>query len=62
MRYVDCTVHEAEVRWNELTELCAVLPLHSVPDSTTLYRFLARLDPVDVACVMDEIVLRMPLR
>jgi len=41
------------------TQNC-VLPLNSVPDYTTLYRFLARLDPADVAPVLNEIVRRMP--
>jgi UTP--glucose-1-phosphate uridylyltransferase len=35
--------------------------LHSIPDDTTLYRFLARLDPADVARAMNEIVRRMLL-
>lgn len=59
MRYEDCTFREAEVRFNEHTELRSVLKLNSVPDYTTLYRFLARLSEQDVARVMHETVLRM---
>jgi len=40
----------------------SALELNSVPDYTTLYRFLARLDPNDVARVINEIVRRMPER
>ena len=62
MRYEDWTFREAEVRLSEHVELRSALQLNSVPDYTTLYRFLARLDPVDVARAMDEIVRRMPGR
>jgi len=62
MRYEDWTFREAEVRLREHIELRSALELQSVPDYTTLYRFLVRLDPADVARVMDEIVRRMPGR
>jgi hypothetical protein len=63
MRYEDWTFREAEVRLCEHTEPRSALQLSSVPDYTTLYRFLARLDPADVAPrVMNEIVRRMPGR
>lgn len=62
MRYEDWTFREAEVRLSEHTELRSALALKSVPDYTTLYRFLARLNVDDVARVMDEIVRRMPGR
>src|SRR5580704_8428955 len=62
MRYEDWTFREAEVRLGEHAELRSALELNSVPDYTTLYRFLARLDPEDVARVMNEIVRRMPGR
>lgn len=62
MRYEDWTFREAEVRLNEHTELRSALQLSSVPDYTTLYRFLVRLDPDDVARAMDQIVRRMPGR
>ena len=60
MRYEDWTFREAEVRLREHSELRSALQLKSVPDYTTLYRFLVRLDPADVARVMEEIVRRMP--
>lgn len=44
MRYEDWTFREAEVRLSEHRELREVLQLKSVPDYTTLYRFLKRLD------------------
>jgi len=44
MRYEDWTFRETEVRLREHRELRRVLKLRSVPDYTTLYRFLKRLD------------------
>ena len=44
MRYEDWTFREAEVRLGEHRELRQTLGLVSVPDYTTLYRFLKRLD------------------
>jgi hypothetical protein len=44
MRYEDWTFREAEVRLREHRELREALQLPSVPDYTTLYRFLKRLD------------------
>jgi hypothetical protein len=46
----------------EHAELRSALQLNSVPDYTTLYRFLARLGPSDVARGMNEMVRRMPGR
>ncbi len=51
MRYEDWTFREAEVRLSEHAELRSALELNSIPDYTTLYRFLARLEPDDVARV-----------
>jgi IS5 family transposase len=62
MRYEDWTFREAEVRLSEHAELRSALQLKSVPDYTTLYRFLLRLDPADLARVMEQIVRRMPGR
>jgi len=62
MRYEDWTFREAEVRLSEHSELRSALQLKSVPDYTTLYRFLARLDPDDIDCALDEVVRRMPGR
>jgi hypothetical protein len=47
---------------SEHAELRSALELPFVPDHTTLYRFLVRLDPNDVARVVKEIVRRMPGR
>src|SRR5262249_48215433 len=44
MRYEDWTFREAQVRLGEHQELRAALGLERVPDYTTLYRFLRRLD------------------
>ena len=44
MRYEDWTFREAEVRLGEHRELRQVLGLVRVPDFTTPYRFLHRLD------------------
>jgi IS5 family transposase len=62
MRYEDWTFREAEVRLSEHSELRSALQLKSVPDYTTLYRFLVRLDPNDIDHAMDEVVRRMPGR
>src|SRR5260370_19006322 len=48
MRFEDWTFREAEVRLREHQELRAVLQLPAVPDYTTLYRFLRRLEDVTV--------------
>lgn len=44
MRYEDWTFRETEVRLAEHRELRRALKLKAVPDYTTLYRFLRRLD------------------
>ncbi|MGB8479175.1 MAG: transposase [Acidobacteriaceae bacterium] len=62
MRYEDWTFREAEVRLSEHAELRSALRLNFVPDHTTLYRFLLRLNEEDVARVLTEIVRRMPGR
>jgi hypothetical protein len=62
MRYEDWTFREAEVGLCEHYELRSALKLRSVPDYTTLYRLLKRLQEDDAARVMREIVLRMPGR
>jgi hypothetical protein len=62
MRYEDWTFREAEVRLSEHAELRSALQLSSVPDYTTLYRFLTRLREEDVARVLREIVRRVPGR
>jgi hypothetical protein len=62
MRYEDWTFREAEVRLAEHRELRRALHLRRVPDYTTLCRFLARLDPTDIARVVAEISRRLPPR
>ncbi len=54
MRYEDWTFREAEVRLAEQGELRRVLGLRSVPDHTTLYRFLKRLKPGTITKALGE--------
>jgi Transposase DDE domain/Transposase domain (DUF772) len=61
MRYEDWTYREAEVRLAEHSELRRALQLRSVPDYTTLYRFLRRLDETAITRALNEVVYRMPL-
>lgn len=44
MRYEGWTFRETKVRLREHGELCAALELARVPDHTTLYRFMRRVD------------------
>src|SRR5579875_1825428 len=60
MRYEDWTFREAEVRLREHQELRQTLGLKSVPDFTTLYRFLKRLDGPSLDRAVGETVRRMP--
>lgn len=59
MRYEDWTFREAEVRLSEHRELRQVLGLASVPDFTTLYRFLQRLDDQTIDRAVGETVRRL---
>src|SRR6202047_4553775 len=59
MRYEDWTFREAEVRLGEHRELRQVWGLGSVPDFTTLYRFLQRLDDQTIDRAVGETVRRM---
>lgn len=54
MRYEDWTFRETEVRLREHGELRRVLGLRSVPDYTTLYRFLKRLDEQTLGQALGE--------
>src|SRR5580698_4913368 len=54
MRYEDWTSREAEVRLGELCELRQALGQVSVPDFTTLYRFLQRLDDLTIDWAVGE--------
>ncbi len=56
IRYEDWTYREAEVRLSEHAELRRALRLRSVPDYTTLYRFLRRLDETAIAHALNEVV------
>jgi hypothetical protein len=59
MRYEDWTFREAETRLREHQELRAALQLTAVPDYTTLYRFLRRLEDDTVNRGLDETVRRL---
>ena len=59
MRYEDWAFREAEVRLSEHRELRQVLGLGSVQDSTTLYRFLQRLDDQTIDHAVGETVRRL---
>src|SRR5712691_10794010 len=59
MRYEDWTFREAEVRLREHSELRATLRLSSVPDHTTVYRFLCRLPDDTIDHVLGESVRRL---
>jgi hypothetical protein len=59
MRYEDWTFREAEVRLGEHRELRQTLGLLRVPDFTTLYRFLKRLDASTLDRAVGETVRRM---
>jgi hypothetical protein len=59
MRYEDWTFREAEVRLGEHRELRQALGLTSVPDFTTLYRFLRRLDDQTIDRAVGETVRRL---
>jgi hypothetical protein len=59
MRYEDWTFPEAEVRLGEHRELRQVLGLVRVPDFTTLYRFLQRLDDQTIDRAVGETVRRL---
>jgi hypothetical protein len=59
MRYEDWTFREAEVRLAEHRELRQALGLASVPDFTTLYRFLQRLDDSTIDQAVGQTVHRL---
>lgn len=59
MRYEDWTFREAEVRLTEHRELRRALGLHRVPDYTTLYRFLRRLEEATIQRVLAAVVRRV---
>ena len=59
MRYEDWTFREAEVRLRVHRERRQILRLEGVPDFTTLYRFLKRLDSQTIDRAVGETVRRM---
>jgi len=59
MRYEDWTFRETEVRLREHGELRRVLRLRSVPDYTTLYRFLKRLEENTIHQALGEAARRL---
>jgi Transposase domain (DUF772) len=59
MRYEDWTFREAEVRLREHGELRQALELKSVPDFTTLYRFLRPVDEATLGRAVEETVRRL---
>ncbi len=59
MRYEDWTFRETEVRLREHSELRRVLGLKSVPDYTTLYRFLKRLEKKKIDDALGEAARRL---
>lgn len=62
MRYAGWTWREAEVRLSEHSELRRALRLRSVPDYTTLHRFLHRVAESSFAALLEETVRRFPRR
>jgi hypothetical protein len=62
MRFEDWTFREAEVRLREHQELRAALQLQAVPDYTTVYRFLKRLEDDTVDRGLQETVRRLRRR
>lgn len=62
MRYEDWTFREAEVRLAEHAALRKAVGLTAVPDYTTLYRFLRRLDEDTIQRVLTAVVRRLPAK
>lgn len=60
MRYEDWTFRETEVRLGEHSELRKALCLKSVPDYTTLYRFMRRLDQSAIDEALADTTARLP--
>lgn len=62
MRYEDWTFRAAEVRLAEHTELRRALELQTVPDYSTLFRFMLRIEEQMIAQVLAEVVRRFQNR
>lgn len=62
MRYEDWTFRAAEIRLAEHGELRRALELESVPDHSTFFRFMLRLDEQVIAQALAEVVRRLQRR
>jgi hypothetical protein len=62
MRYEDWTFRAAEVRLGEHGELRRTLELQAVPDYSTLFRFMLRVEEQLIAQVLSEVVRRFQRR
>ncbi len=62
MRYEDWTFRAAEVRLAEHGELSRVLELQAVPDYSTLFRFMLRVEEQAIGQVLAEVVRRFQSR
>ena len=62
MRYEDWTFRAAEIRLAEHGELRRVLELQAVPDYSTLFRFMVRVEEQVIAQVLTEVVRRFQRR
>ena len=56
MRYEDWTFRAAEIRLAEHGELRRVLELKAVPDHSTFFRFMLRLDEQVIAQALAEVL------
>jgi hypothetical protein len=61
MRFEDWTLRKTEVRLAEHRELRSTLGLRKVPDHTTLYRFMRRLDERTLVAALAEAARRLPV-
>jgi len=62
MRYEDWTFRAAEIRLAEHGELRRALELEAVPDQSTLFRFMLRLEEQVIAQALSEVVRRLQRR
>src|SRR5438309_11940472 len=59
MRYEDWTFRGAEIRLGEHGELRRALEVQAVPDHSTLFRFMLRLEERDIGQALAEVVRRL---
>src|SRR5207248_2397139 len=62
MRYEDWSFRAAEVRLAEHAELRRALELEAVPDYSTVFRFMLRIDEQVIAEALREVVRRLQKR